>query len=565
MVVETSPGHYHRYWLVQGDWPADDQGRKDFASVMARMVASYGSDKSAKDISRVLRVPGFLHRKNPNAPHMVAVVGGNGLRYTRAEILAAFPPPEKKERPAGRVGNGGAGESHAELVRQVLTRQSYHGALASLAWRFIGAGTPGGQVVEYLRGTMLTVPDMQRDQRWQARYDEIPRLVSTAEAKRVTAQKSQPTEEIDGAALLDRVHTFLGRFVAYPSKHAQDAHTLWIAHTHAMDAWESTPRIAFLSPEPASGKTRALEVSEPLVPCPVEAVNVSPAYLFRKVADEEGLPTILFDEIDTVFGPKAKENEEIRGLLNAGHRKGAVAGRCVVAGNQVKTEEIPAYCAVAIAGLGGLPDTILSRSIVIRMRRRAPDEEVEALRRRIHAPEGEKIRDQLALWAESALGDAINEWPEMPDGVTDRDADMWEGLLVVADAAGGTWPDRSRVAAVALVTEAKDSSPSLGVRLLSDLRDVFGNNERLATDAILNQLHKVEEAPWGEIRGKPLSDIGLARRLKDYGIKPKLPRIARDVVRGYERQDFRDAWLRYLPPLPAKPVTPVTPITEDQR
>ena len=130
----------------------------------------------------------------------------------------------------------------------------------------------------------------------------------------------------DGAALLDEVRAFIGRFVVYPTEHDQDAHALWIAHTHAMEAWESTPRIAFLSPEPASGKTRALEVMEPLVPRPVEAVNVSPAYLFRKVASEDGRPTILFDEIDTVFGPKAKENEEIRGLLNAGHRKGAVAG-----------------------------------------------------------------------------------------------------------------------------------------------------------------------------------------------------------------------------------------------
>ena len=122
-----------------------------------------------------------------------------------------------------------------------------------------------------------------------------------------------------------------------------------------MDAWESTPRLAFLSPEPGSGKTRALEVTEPLVPRPVEAVNVSPAYLFRKVGSEDGRPTILFDEIDTVFGPKAKDNEEIRGLLNAGHRKGAVAGRCIVVGKQVKTEEIPALRAVALAGLGNYP------------------------------------------------------------------------------------------------------------------------------------------------------------------------------------------------------------------
>jgi hypothetical protein len=111
-----------------------------------------------------------------------------------------------------------------------------------------------------------------------------------------------------------------------------------------MDCWESTPRIAFLSPKPGSGKTRALEVTEPLVPRPVHAVNATPAYLFRKVSDEEGLPTILFDEVDTLFGPKAKDNEDIRGMINAGHRKGAVAGRCVMKGKNVQTEELPAYC-----------------------------------------------------------------------------------------------------------------------------------------------------------------------------------------------------------------------------
>jgi hypothetical protein len=156
-------------------------------------------------------------------------------------------------------------------------------------------------------------------------------------------------ETDSGAVLLGEVEVFLGRFVIYPSEHAKVAHVLWVAHAHLMDTWDSTPRLAFLSPEPASGKSRALEVTELLVPAPVEAVNVSPAYLFRKVGETSC--TILFDEIDTVFGPKAKENEEIRGLLNAGHRRGAVAGRCVVRGNTIETEEIPAYCAVALAGL----------------------------------------------------------------------------------------------------------------------------------------------------------------------------------------------------------------------
>ena len=139
------------------------------------------------------------------------------------------------------------------------------------------------------------------------------------------------------AQILEDTEFFLRRFVAYPSENARIAHVLWIAHTHCMDEWDSTPRIVFASPEPESGKTRALEITETLVPRTIESVNATPAYLFRKVSDEEGSPTILYDEIDTVFGPKAKDNEEVRGFLNAGHRRGAMAGRCVTSGNTVRT------------------------------------------------------------------------------------------------------------------------------------------------------------------------------------------------------------------------------------
>ena len=207
------------------------------------------------------------------------------------------------------------------------------------------------------------------------------------------------------------------------------------------------------------GKNRALEITELLVPNPVVAVNVSPAYLFRKVGSEEGV-TLLYDEIDTVFGPKARENEELRGLLNAGHRKGAVAGRCVVRGKNIETEEIPAYAAVAMAGLGWLPDTILSRSVIIRMRRRHAGESVEPYRRRVHAAEGYGIRDKIAAWTRSVSF----EWPELPNEIQDRDADVWEPLIAIADAVGGEWPARARAAGVALVADSKEVEASLGIR-----------------------------------------------------------------------------------------------------
>jgi hypothetical protein len=358
------------------------------------------------------------------------------------------------------------------------------------------------------------------------------------------------SEARSGDVMLQAICKLLARFISYPSMHALIAHVLWCVHAHLMQVWDSTPRIAFLSAEPASGKTRALEVTELIVPNPVSAVNVSPAYLFRKVGTEEGV-TILFDEIDTVFGPKAKENEEIRGLLNAGHRRGAVAGRCVVHGKTVITEEIPAYAAVALAGLGWLPDTILSRSIVIRMRRRHQGEHVEQFRRRIHLADGVRVRTMIETWTKAAAPEI--KWPELPPEIQDRDADVWEPLIAIADAVGGDWPERARVAAVALVTAARDAEPSLGVRLLSDLRAVFGTADEMSSKTILRALIDIEESPWGDLRGKPLDERGLANRLRPYGVKSGTVRIGADTPKGYRKEHLFDAWKRYLPGSPASP------------
>jgi hypothetical protein len=128
-----------------------------------------------------------------------------------------------------------------------------------------------------------------------------------AQIIRLDQQREQPqSQDIDGAPLLFEVSEFLGRFISYPSENAQVAHTLWIAHAHMVDAWDTTPRLAFLSPEPQSGKTRALEISELLVPNAVEMVNMSSNYLFRRIAAEIGRPTLLMDEVDALFNGKSQ-------------------------------------------------------------------------------------------------------------------------------------------------------------------------------------------------------------------------------------------------------------------
>lgn len=142
---------------------------------------------------------------------------------------------------------------------------------------------------------------------------DVANPVTAQELAELRAKRAEMGSAV-GQLALANIETFLARFVAYPSEAARVAHVLWIAHTHGMEAWESTPRLAFLSPEPGSGKSRALEVTELLVPRPCESVSVTAAFLFRKISDEAGRPTILFDEVDTVYGPKAQPHEELRAI-----------------------------------------------------------------------------------------------------------------------------------------------------------------------------------------------------------------------------------------------------------
>ena len=143
--------------------------------------------------------------------------------------------------------------------------------------------------------------------------------------------------------------------------------------------------------------------------------------------------------------------------------------------------------------------------------------------------------------AVDALTDAE---PALPDALSDRAQDGWEPLLAIADLAGGVWPDRSRQAAVSLAGGRDDDDGSMGHRLLSDCRLVFETTgaDRLKTGDLIEHLAGMEDAPWGEYYGKPVTGRKISTWLKPYGIKPKTPH----GFRGYVRADFIDAWARYL-------------------
>lgn len=369
-----------------------------------------------------------------------------------------------------------------------------------------------------------------------------------------------PEQPTSGAALLDELHDWLRGYVSFGSRAASIAVTLWAAHTHLVAEFDSTPRLALLSPEKQCGKSRVLELLE-LVCAGAETLSdASAPYLYRRIG--AGPVTILIDEADAIWTRKGDENAEAqRSIVNAGHRKSARVGRVEMNGKTAELRRFSVYAPAALAGVGDcLPDTIMDRAVIVRMRRRAPDETIWSYRERVVRPEGEALAARLAEWATSVADKVGNPWPDMPAGVADRPADVWEPLLSVAELAGGDWPTLAAGACTEFVNGARDDTDSLGTRLLADLRRIFGDAQAVSTDTILNELHKIDEAPWADWYGRKFGARDLSKMLKPYGARPKVVRRGEDTHRGYRAADLHDAWSRYLPGGSVTGVTSVTPL-----
>jgi hypothetical protein len=367
-------------------------------------------------------------------------------------------------------------------------------------------------------------------------------------------------EVVSGAELLDDVFAFVRRFVSLTENQATVI-SVWIFHTHAFHAARVTPYLAILSPEKQSGKSLLLSVLRLLVNKPWFTGKVSAAVLVRKIAGE--CPTLLFDESDCSFGGDKDFAQELRGVLNTGYEMHGAASSCQpVGGGKFEFKDYATFCPKAIAGIGTLPDTVEDRSFEIAMKRAGRGEQLDRFRRRTAEPEAIALRKMIEVWVKPLEKELEAAWPALPDELTPRQQDAAEPLLAIADAAGGVWPQRLRAALIQICTKSQAEDPSITVRLLADIRDVFHQRgtDKVSSADLVFSLCDIETAPWSEwSRGKPLSTNKLARLLSRFEISPKTIRVAESTMKGYAIEWFADAWLRYLPgPTPAEKRNTVT-------
>ena len=345
---------------------------------------------------------------------------------------------------------------------------------------------------------------------------------------------------VDGAELLDAVAKAIRRHVVLPD-HACDAVALWCAHTFLLDRLMISPRLGIRSPTKGCGKTTLLDVVAQLVLKPLSAANISASAVFRVV--EAVQPVLLVDEADSFLS----EQEELRGILNSGHRRGGSVLR--VTGEDLEPRSFSTYGACAIALIGTLPATLSDRSVLIDLTRRKPDEAIEPFRfdRVEHLAE---LRRKLARWITDNAEAAAATEPQMP-ALYNRAADNWRGLLSIATVAGADWLARGHRAALAGADIDIDEGSRLEL-LLGDVRDIFARLEtdRIPSADLIEELVKIEPRPWAEYgkSGKPITQNKLARLLKQVGIAPEQIRFGvADSRKGYQLHQFEDAFQRFLP------------------
>jgi hypothetical protein len=334
-------------------------------------------------------------------------------------------------------------------------------------------------------------------------------------------------QPVDGAELLDQIGKGIGRYVVF-DKASADAVALWTAAAHTFDSFTIFPRLLITSPEKRCGKSTLLDAIERLVPRPLSAANITAPALFRVI--EAARPIVLLDEADTF----ARDNEELRGVINAGHKRNGMVIRVVEAGGDYQARQFSVWAPVVLAAIGHLPGTIEDRSIIVALKRRKPDEKVESLR--LDRPNGlDELARKAARWAADHAAAIRDADPALPETIINREADNWRPLLAIADAAGGKWPERARKVATEFAGEAGDDSRR--VQLLADIAAAFEakKTDRLSSDALTVHLVAMEDRPWAEwSRGRPLSKNQLAGLMKPFGVSPGTIRVGpgpKDTIR----------------------------------
>lgn len=500
----------------------DDDWQKDAASNICKLKALEAGIAVDGYVAFPIFKPAYYRK--PDETSFFDLHAAEGIGVVRDCIDAAEPAVVRKEREE-RPANDALVEKVETAVHRLadLSETAFELSKKSEA-KALGVGIP------FL----------------EQRVKEIRRNKAAAAAKEASYEPVQQwPHPVDGEALLDDLVRLIRSYVSM-SDHAVTATALWILHSHAFASADVSPFLAITSPVKRCGKTTLLEIIEKLVPHPLCSSNLTKASIYIAL-DQLGQGqqyTFLIDEMDTFVGLRS----ELRGILNAGHRKtAAYVLRSVSEKGGRRLKRFSVWAAKAVALIGRLPDTLEDRSIVIRMQRKSVSKIVETFKDDCTA-QFDMLNQQAARWAADSLDDLKKSEPEelREQLNNDRASNNWRHLFSIADLAGGDWPQKARASALAIGNSR--ASPSDAEQLLADCEIIFNKlcKPALSSAQIIEELCRLPESDWAHWKNnRKLTPKAFANILEAFNIGSKKGGPRGDHKLWY-RSDFEPAWVSYL-------------------
>jgi hypothetical protein len=372
------------------------------------------------------------------------------------------------------------------------------------------------------------------------------RTMAKSRSTEVPASDASWPDPVDAGVLFTELCRHIRDYVVLLS-HELTAVTVWVFHTYVTDVTDYTPYLWPHSPVRACGKSTLLELLYHLAHRAQLTGGITAGALARRI--DRLSPTMLLDELDTRL--HGDGGEALRGILNTGfHRLGTYT---VCQGDANEDRDFKTYCPKVLAGIGRLWDTVMSRSIPIRMERANREEltQVKKMRGdRIHA-QCAPFRRKLLRWAEDTRETLRDIEPDVPMELDGRLTDIWRPLLAIAESINDDVALRVRDAARSLYRKTETEGDH-SLLLLADVRDLFaaeGQPAALFTATLLTKLLGHEDRPWPEFKrgDRAMTGRDIARLLGKFNVKPKTVRIGGETAKGYKFDDLAPVFVRYLP------------------
>ena len=357
-------------------------------------------------------------------------------------------------------------------------------------------------------------------------------------------------DPVNGSELLDEITGWISGYV-FTAGESVDAITLWAVSTWFVESIYFAPLLSILSPTKQAGKTLIIDLLEWICRKPVRTsgVGITPAVIFR--LNEDSQPTFLVDEAEKLAGKNSDEG--IIGLLNEGYRRGGKVHRCGDKSNQFKVEEFDAFGFRLLASIKPLWDTILDRSIVIRMTRKPRNQNIRRFKAQEVQAEGSILAQKILRFVNDNTKDLqalLAETPQ-PKSLSDRGCDNWSPLFAVAQLAGDDWLKRALSSAKALNNAAEDEDRA--EKLIHDIHRIFKKEkcpEAIKSGDLKERLDELESSPWGDYGGgKGISTNKLAALLRPFEVRPRQGWTQNgNNTRGYWLKDLIKLFEVYIPP-----------------